>query len=78
MFISDGIISIRIAEPEDASLIYRWENDRSLWRVSATNVPPSLFQIEQKRIIVKSVRIIKIRFAPSALLHLCRSYLVSG
>ncbi len=47
MFISDGIISIRIAEPEDASLIYRWENDRSLWRVSETNVPTSLFQIEQ-------------------------------
>ena len=47
MFISDGNISIRIAEPEDADQIYRWENDRSLWRVSETNVPTSLFQIEQ-------------------------------
>jgi len=47
MFISDGNISIRIAEPEDAPLIYRWENDRSLWRVSETVCPTSLFQIEQ-------------------------------
>ena len=47
MFISDGNISIRIAEPEDAPQIYRWENDRSLWRVSETTCPVSLFQIEQ-------------------------------
>ena len=47
MFISDGNISIRIAEPEDASQIYCWENDRSLWRVSETTSPVSLFQIEQ-------------------------------
>ena len=47
MFISDGNISIRIAEPEDAAQIYRWENDRSLWRVSETICPTSLFQIEQ-------------------------------
>lgn len=47
MFISDGNISIKIAEPEDASLIYRWENDRRLWRVSETTCPTSLFQIEQ-------------------------------
>lgn len=47
MFISDGKISIRVAEPEDAPQIYRWENDRSLWRVSETNIPTSLFQIEQ-------------------------------
>ena len=47
MFIFDGNISIRIAEPEDAPLIYRWENDRSLWRVSEINSPTSLFQIEQ-------------------------------
>ena len=47
MFISDGNISIRIAEPEDAPQIYRWENDRSLWRVSETVCPTSLFQIEQ-------------------------------
>lgn len=47
MFISDKIISLRIAEPSDATLIYIWENDRSIWRVSDASAPLSLFQIEQ-------------------------------
>ena len=47
MFISDDRLTLRIAEPEDAQQIYRWENDRSLWRVSETSCPTSLFQIEQ-------------------------------
>lgn len=47
MFISEEIISLRVAEPEDAQQIYAWENDRSLWRVSETSNPISLFQIEQ-------------------------------
>lgn len=47
MFLTDKDISIRIAEPADAALIYRWENDRNLWRVSETSAPTSLFQIEQ-------------------------------
>ena len=47
MFISENNISLRIAEPEDAEVIYRWENDRSVWRVSETIAPVSRFQIEQ-------------------------------
>ena len=47
MFISEDIISLRVAEPEDALQIYAWENDRSLWRVSETSCPVSRFQIEQ-------------------------------
>lgn len=47
MFTSDGKISLRIAEPEDARQIYEWENDRSVWRVSETSCPVSLFQVEQ-------------------------------
>lgn len=47
MFISDGIISLRVAEPEDAHQIYVWENNRDLWRVSETSNPISLFQVEQ-------------------------------
>ena len=47
MFISEETISLRVAEPEDALQIYTWENDRSLWRVSETSCPTSLFQIEQ-------------------------------
>lgn len=47
MFISENNISLRPAEPEDASQIYGWENDRDIWRVSETSTPLSLFQIEQ-------------------------------
>jgi diamine N-acetyltransferase len=47
MFISEEKISLRIAEPQDAQKIYDWENDRSLWRVSETSNPISMFQIEQ-------------------------------
>ena len=47
MFIKDEKITLRCAEPEDVELIFRWENDRSVWRVSGTHVPYSRFQIEQ-------------------------------
>jgi len=47
MFIKDETITLRCAEPEDAELIYRWENDRDIWRVSGTHVPYTRFQIEQ-------------------------------
>ena len=47
MFIKDETITLRCAEPEDAELIYRWENDRDIWRVSGTHVPFSRFQIDQ-------------------------------
>lgn len=47
MFIGNDNIGLRCAEPEDASLIYEWENDRSVWRVSCNRTPYSLFQIEQ-------------------------------
>jgi diamine N-acetyltransferase len=47
MFIKNDIITLRCAEPEDAEQIYRWENDRDIWRVSGTHLPYSRFQIEQ-------------------------------
>ena len=47
MFIKNDIISLRIAEPNDAALIYRWENDMRVWRDSETRVPFSMRQIEQ-------------------------------
>lgn len=47
MFIKNDTITLRPAEPEDAECIYRWENDRDLWRVSGTHAPYSRFQIEQ-------------------------------
>lgn len=47
MFAQDENIIIRAAEPNDATLIYNWENDREIWRVSETYMPYSLYQIEQ-------------------------------
>lgn len=47
MFVNNDTITLRNAEPEDAERIYRWENDRDIWRVSGTHVPYSRFQIEQ-------------------------------
>ena len=47
MFISNENLSLRMAEPQDSDLIYRWENDRSVWRASETSVPVSQFQIDQ-------------------------------
>lgn len=47
MFIKNDTITLRCAEPEDAEQIFRWENDREIWRVSGTHTPYSHFQIEQ-------------------------------
>jgi diamine N-acetyltransferase len=47
MFIQSENISLRATEPADAPLIYHWENDTSVWHVSDTFMPFSLFQIEQ-------------------------------
>lgn len=47
MFAQNENILIRAAEPHDAGLIYKWENDQNIWRVSETYMPYSLFQIEQ-------------------------------
>lgn len=47
MFIKNNQITLRCAEPDDAELIYVWENDRRVWRVSGTHAPYSRFQIEQ-------------------------------
>lgn len=46
MFAQNDNIIIRAAEPKDAELIYNWENDQEIWRVSDTYMPYSLYQIE--------------------------------
>ena len=46
MFAQNDNIIIRAAEPNDAELIYNWENDQEIWRVSDTYMPYSLYQIE--------------------------------
>jgi diamine N-acetyltransferase len=44
---SGPIIRLRMPEPADVGLLYQWENDLSVWRVSTTVVPFSRFQMEQ-------------------------------
>ncbi|HLN53484.1 MAG TPA: GNAT family N-acetyltransferase [Lentimicrobium sp.] len=40
-------ISLRALEPDDARLLYIWENDPEVWHVSNTIVPYSQFAIDQ-------------------------------
>lgn len=47
MFAQKNNIAIRALEPDDASLIYKWENDKSAWAHSDNLLPYSYFQIEQ-------------------------------
>lgn len=47
MFARSENIVLRAAEPHDAKLIYNWENDQEIWRVSETYMPYSMYQIEE-------------------------------
>ena len=47
IFIKNDKVSLRIAEPNDADIICRWENDMHVWRDSETRVPYSMRQIAQ-------------------------------
>jgi len=47
MFAQLDDVAIRALEPDDANLIYAWENDKSLWAHSDNLLPYSFFQIEQ-------------------------------
>lgn len=40
-------ISLRAPEPEDLDIMYLWENNTSIWRVSGTLVPFSKFVLKQ-------------------------------
>jgi diamine N-acetyltransferase len=40
-------ISLRALEPSDADLLYKWENDPLVWKVSGTIAPYSLHVLEQ-------------------------------
>lgn len=45
MHIEGEKISLRAVEPEDVELMYRWENDSSVWAVSGTIAPFSRHQL---------------------------------
>lgn len=40
-------IYLRALEPSDLDLLYEWENNLEVWRISDTQVPFSRFQLEQ-------------------------------
>ncbi len=40
-------VQLRALEPEDLDILYRIENDRSLWEVGVTNVPYSRFALRE-------------------------------
>ena len=40
-------VILRIPEPADIDILYKWENDSDIWLVSSTVVPFSRFQLEQ-------------------------------
>ena len=44
-FLSGTRFSLRAVEPEDVSLVYRWENDSSLWGDGCALAPYSRFAI---------------------------------
>ena len=68
MHIEGSTIRLRAVEPEDIDLMYRWENDSEVWRVSGTLVPFSrhtlqrfldeqqydLLQTRQQRLIIET------------------------
>ncbi|MDR2036623.1 MAG: GNAT family N-acetyltransferase [Bacteroidales bacterium] len=41
------MVSLRAVEPEDLTLLYLWENERNVWKVSNTLVPFSKFQLQR-------------------------------
>jgi diamine N-acetyltransferase len=45
--IKGNVIGLRALEPDDADMLFGWENDEKLWHVSNTLAPYSRFAIEQ-------------------------------
>jgi len=40
-------VRIRALEPDDVEILYKWENDRTIWHLSSTITPLSRFTLEQ-------------------------------
>lgn len=47
MFLRSDNISLRAVEPKDTDVLYEWENDRSIWAVSNTQIPFSKFVLDE-------------------------------
>ena len=40
-------ILLRAVEPEDLEVLYKWENDTSIWDVGNTRQPYSMYMLKQ-------------------------------
>lgn len=45
--LSGELVRLRALEPEDIDILYRWENDTEIWKVSNTVAPFSKFILRQ-------------------------------
>jgi len=45
--LTGNLIRLRALEPADVDLLYQWENDTSVWKLSNTLAPFSRFQLEE-------------------------------
>jgi diamine N-acetyltransferase len=46
-FLENEKIHLRALEPEDLDVLYKWENDSSLWRYGSTLAPFSRFSLKE-------------------------------
>ena len=54
--LESAIIRLRAPEPEDLELLYKWENDTSLWLAGNTRAPYSRFQLKQYILLMRLKR----------------------
>ncbi|MCL2289934.1 MAG: GNAT family N-acetyltransferase [Bacteroidetes bacterium] len=47
MFLFSEKISLRALEPSDVELLYQWENDPEIWKISQTLTPYSKYTLKQ-------------------------------
>ncbi|MBQ5454149.1 MAG: GNAT family N-acetyltransferase, partial [Bacteroidales bacterium] len=45
MLLKNDIVYLRALEPEDVDLLYYWENNTEIWKVSSTIAPLSKFTL---------------------------------
>ena len=45
MALTNGNTTLRALEPDDVELLYRWENDKEVWKVSNTRTPISRYML---------------------------------
>lgn len=46
-FLENDIIKLRALEPEDLDILYRWENDSTLWQHGSTLAPYSRYSLKE-------------------------------